>query len=77
MKKYIRKILLNNNIHIMTKCFRVENLVSKYRKMEIEEKEKKTYIILGAAVGRRNRTDSWAYTHVVRIFSKTLILLKR
>ena len=34
MKKRIRKIIPNANIHIITSCFRVENVVCKYRKIE-------------------------------------------
>ena len=40
MKKLLQKIIPQANIHIITTCFRVENLVSKYRKIEIEQNQK-------------------------------------
>ena len=44
MKKHIRRIIPNANIHIITTCFRTENIVSKYRKIQIEDIEKQDLV---------------------------------
>ena len=46
MKKQLYKILPNANIHIITTCFRVENLISKYRKISLDDHQKHDLIYL-------------------------------
>ena len=46
MKKQLYKILPNANIRIILTCFRVENLVSKYRNVSLDNHQKHDLIYL-------------------------------
>ena len=44
MEKYICSTILTYVVHIINTCFRTQNIVSKYTKTQIEDKEKENLV---------------------------------